>query len=286
MKYTAKISTQNPMAIVIMVDQSGSMTEQIQWNGTLTTKAMAVSEVINNLLGELVARTRSENAYRHYYDLMVIGYSGSEVRSLLASEESYFMSPAQLIGSVKETREIQRQRNLPDGRIVMTKVKQKIWLNISAEGRTPMRAAFETVLTQLKKWCAKNSDSFPPIVINITDGEATDGSADQLRRVTESIKSLSTTDGNALIMNVHLSRTSDKSVIFPTAKSDLPPDRYAELLFDLSSLMPTPFQKEIAIQHDHSAPKPYYGMAYNASISDLVRLLNIGSTTINHIVSK
>lgn len=286
MSYTAKISSKNPMAVVVMVDQSGSMAEHISWNGTQTTKAIAVSEVINNLLGELTSRSRSESEYRHYYDIMVVGYCGSEVKSLLEASDDHFMTPAQLMGSIKRTQKIQRQRRLPDGRNVMTNVNQNIWVEITAEGRTPMRAAFKTVFNRLKGWCSTHRESFPPMVINITDGEVTDASPEQLIETVEKLKSLTTYDGNVLVMNVHLSNISDKSVLFAQSVGELPQDRYSELIFRMSSIMPPLFQREIAAGYDHDVPGEYRGMAYNASMSDLVRLLNIGSTTINNIVSQ
>lgn len=285
MPYSSKISSKHPMAVVIMVDQSGSMSEHITWNGIQMTKATALSEVINNMLTELASRSRSESSYRHYYDIMVVGYSGTNVASLLDTRDSYFLTPAQLMGSVRRMQPIQRQRRLPDGRLVMTSLMQRIWVEITAEGRTPMRAAFNTVFKQLRLWCASHADSFPPIVINITDGEATDGSAEQLAEAVDQIRSLSTNDGNPLIMNVHLSGTSDKSVLFPCSKAELPSDRYAELLFDLSSRMPPIFCREVALQYDHEAQREYCAMAYNASMTDVVRLLNIGSTTISHNVA-
>lgn len=285
MSYKATISSKNPTAIVIMVDQSGSMAEHITWNGTQTTKAVAVSEVINNLLSEFASRSRSESSFRHYYDIMVIGYSGSTVKSLLTTPDNFFVTPAQLMGSVLRTQNIQRQRILPDGRAVMTNIVQRIWVEITADGRTPMRAALSTVYNQLKPWCITHPQSFPPIVINITDGEATDASPEQLHDVAESIKALSTSDGAVLIMNIHLSSIYEKSILFPQSRADLPSDKYAELLLDMSSLMPPPFQAEIALSNNETQAKPCYAMAYNASISDLVRLLNIGSTTINHIAS-
>lgn len=285
MNYSAKISTKNPMAIAIMVDQSGSMSELMSWNGVQLAKSATVGEHINNILAEFVARSRSESGYRHYYDIMVIGYSGDGVHSLLADGSDYFLTPEQLMGSVKRTQNVQRQRTLPDGRIVMTNVAQRVWVDVAAQGRTPMREAFVKVTQELKGWCAKHPDSFPPLIVNITDGEATDASAEQLIHSVSQLKSLSTNDGGALVMNIHVSSSSDSPVLFPTSKEELPDDRHAHLLHDMSSLLPAPFCREIAAYHDHEKPLNYCGMAFNASMADLVRFLNIGSTTINNIAA-
>lgn len=285
MSYTANITTKNPTAIVVMVDQSGSMSEQIIWNNLTTTKADAVAEAVNNLLEELVARSRSESHYRHYFDIMGVGYYDNQVRTLFDSGDSYFMSPAQLVGSVQRTRTIQREHTMPDGRKITTKREARVWVEPYADGRTPMRAAFMVVYDQLRRWLRQNPDSFPPIIFNITDGEATDSSPEKLQEIVASISSLSTSDGSPLVINIHLSRLSDSSILFPSSKSELPQDKYAHLLFDISSKMPKPFDQEIALLNGDVAQGEYYGMAFNASISDLVRMLNVGSTTINKIVS-
>jgi hypothetical protein len=53
----------------------------------------------------------------------------------------------------------------------------------------------------LSKWVTEHRTAFPPVVFNISDGEATDGEPSGAA----ALRSLSTDDGEALLFNVHLS---------------------------------------------------------------------------------
>lgn len=86
----------------------------------------------------------------------------------------------------------------------------------------------------------RNRDSFPPIVLNITDGEASDATPQTLLAEAGSIKSVATRDGNVLLFNIHLagSGTQTSAQCFPSNREELPCIRYADLLYDMSSELP------------------------------------------------
>lgn len=284
MSYLARITQTCPTAVVLLVDQSGSMAEPARWNGQTVTKAEAVASAINTLLSELIARSRRDGGYQPYYDIAVLGYSGSEVRSVLPTVGSeWFLTPELLADNPVDVRDVRRVRTLPDGRQVATVMREKIWVRPASEWNTPMTAAFGAVHKLLKAWCTKykGQPCYPPTVINITDGEATDGSPKQLAAATEKLRSLSTADGNVLLLNVHISDSERRPVLFPTSADDLPEDRYARLLFDISSPMPSLYRDEIALMTGRAAAEGARGMGYNANMTDLVRMMNIGTATSN-----
>ena len=107
-----------------------------------------------------------------------------------------------------------------------------------AHGGTPMCAALKSAETILTDWVAQHADAFPPIVINITDGESTDGDP---TAAALAIQNLATSDGNVLLFNVHLSSHRASPIEFPDGEDGLP-DQYAKLLFGLSSLLPSYMQ--------------------------------------------
>lgn len=286
MSYLARITQNCPTAVVLLVDQSGSMAEPARWNGQAVTKAQAVASAINTLLAELVARSRRDGGYQHYYDIAVLGYSGSEVRSLLPTiGNDRFLSPEVLSDNPAEVRDVQRIRTLPGGRQVATVMREKVWVRPAAEWNTPMAAAFGEAHRLLKAWCAKykGRPCYPPTVINITDGEATDGTPKQLAAAAEKLRSLSTADGNVLLLNVHISGSGREPVLFPASADELPEDRYARLLFDISSPMPALYRDEIALMTGRRIADTggVKGMAYHANMTDLVRMMNIGTATSN-----
>jgi len=61
------------------------------------------------------------------------------------------------------------------GGLVEQKIRFPIWFDPVANGGTPMCQALMRAQDILRTWFAQHPGCFPPIVINITDGEATDG---------------------------------------------------------------------------------------------------------------
>lgn len=285
MSYLARITQKCPTAVLLLVDQSGSMAEPVQWNGRAVTKAEAVSASINVLLAELIARSRRDGGYQPYYDIAVLGYSGSEVRSLLPTVgDEMFLTPELLVDNPAEVREVQRVRALPGGQQVVTVMREKLWVRPASDWNTPMVAAFGEAYRLLKGWCGKykGQPCYPPTVINITDGDATDGDAAKLSAAAAKLRSLGTADGNVLLINIHISDLEKEPVLFPGSEAELPEDRYARLLFDISSPMPTLYRDEIALMTGRSSGEgAVRGMAYNANMTDLVRMMNIGTATAN-----
>ncbi len=71
-------------------------------------------------------------------------------------------------------------------------------------------------------WTSQHANSFPHIVINITDGEQTDCQPDQLLEKVYQLHQNKTHYGKTLLFNVHISASTEQSVIFPESMSELP----------------------------------------------------------------
>ena len=133
------------------------------------------------------------------------------------------------------------------------------------------------------EWTARaaNAESFPPVVFNITDGEATDCDDEELRAVCNQIKALETADGNVLLVNIHIAAgDTPRTVFFPSAEEASYPNRYAEVLYDCSSPMPEVFNEAIREAKGPGALPPFRGMSFNASAEELITMLNIGSISV------
>ena len=81
---------------------------------------------------------------------------------------------------------------------------------------------------------------FPPIVINISDGAATDGDPEP---AAATLRRLASRDGDVLLFNLHISVMGERPVVFPTDDRSLT-DRYARLLFRMSSPLPPAMLKQ------------------------------------------
>jgi hypothetical protein len=236
--YNAPITRLHPTAFVVLIDRSGSMKERITFAGTEMTKARAVSLVANSFIDELMFRARREGGVRDYYDMAVIGYSGDGVRSLI-SPDGDFTTPSRLASTRVKRETISRERVLPSGRSVVAVTEHNLWVDEKAAGITPMCGALRAAQSLTEWWCAHNKANYPPTVINITDGETTDGNEGTIREIAEKIRATATSDGQTLLMNIHLARRDEEwpAVMFPSSVDQLPNHRYAQMLWDISSTM-------------------------------------------------
>ncbi|MDR2891377.1 MAG: VWA domain-containing protein [Alistipes sp.] len=276
--YNAPITRLHPTAFVVLIDRSCSMRERIAWGGAEMTKARAVTLVANTFIDELVFRARREGGTLDYYDIAMLGYSGDGI-NYLVSPYGEFTTPSRLVASGVRREKIARERVLPSGRSVVAVTEQNMWIREKAAGVTPMCAALREGASLVEWWCRrrKNANSYPPTVINITDGEASDGSDDEIRAIAERIRRAGTKNGAALLINIHLARGGDGTpVIFPSRLDELPDHRYSRLLWDMSSEMPESYHDAI-LSARPGAAAPFRAMAWGSHIGQLAAMMNIGS---------
>ena len=278
--YTARITREHRTAFIILCDHSGSMAEEVEYGGTVSSKADALAAIINMMLEELINRSRREEGIKDYFDIGLIGYSGEGVKMLLPDERK-LTTATQLSRMPAKVVRQRVMRRLPDGRETSAVVERRQWVGACAAGSTPMYAALCRAEALARSWCRnpKNHDSFPPIIINITDGEATDASPAELLACTERIKSLSTGDGNALLFNIHISGNGPR-ISLPGKDAQLPDIPHARLLYDMSSNLPECYNEMIEYG-SRTGHAPYRAVSYNCPIDELYGMLSLGTITSN-----
>lgn len=282
--YTQEITRSHRAAFVLLLDQSTSMQQQVQFGRLTATKAQMVAYTANSLITELIDRCRRSDGIRNYYDIAVIGYSGESVRSLLPREG--FNSVAELAQDMPPQTTVAFEEDLPDGTQTLVRHRQREWITPLAEGTTPMHEALHMVRDLVEAWCdeEQNAESFPPIVINITDGEPTDCTEIDLRDVCTLIKRTATEDGNTLLINIHISTDHRlNSIIFPMQEELSQACNKARLLADCSSVMPAALNEAIREMKGVGAMPPYIGIGYNATVVELLSMINIGSRSITQL---
>ena len=147
-----------------------------------------------------------------------------------------------------------------------------MWVDPRAEGGTPMCHVLDFTFGLLEEWINAHPDSFPPIVINITDGESQDGDAIPYA---DALRQLGTSDGNVLMFNCHLSMTAADSFMFP-ASCEVLPDALARALFEMSSPLPEPMLTRANAEGFELLPNAR-GMAFNADMVSLIKFLDMGT---------
>ena len=278
MPYTAEITRTNPTCVLFMIDQSRSMSDEISAGDGAAPKSVGVAGTINRWLQELSIKCAKSDGIRDYYHVGVIGYGKNVGPALVGPAAGKDLVPISEIAS-NPGRIEERKRKVPDekGKLRKQSVRVPIWFDAVADGGTPMCQASAEAYRVLEGWLAEHRDSFPPLVIHITDGEATDGDPEQRVRA---LTGLSSSDGNTTLFNIHLSAHKDATpVIFPDSPDNLP-DEYSRMLFNTASPLTDTMR---AIANEQGIPTTAGSRAFvlNCDMVALVQAIEIGTRPSN-----
>ncbi len=278
MPYTAEISRDNPSCFLFLIDQSTSMEEDVAAGDATQQKAIGVADTMNRWLQELSIKCAKSEGVRDYYHVGVVGYGKMVGPVVNGSSVGREMIPISEIAD-NPARWEERTKKVPDGAggLLDQTIRFPVWFDPVADGGTPMCRAVITAEGILTQWLAEHPDCFPPIVIHITDGEATDGDPTERMRA---LTNLCSTDGNVMLFNIHLSANPEaNSFTFPDSVDALPDD-YSKLLFETSSPL-TPTMRALAKEHGFSPSQNARAFVLNADMVLLVQAIDIGTRPAN-----
>jgi hypothetical protein len=250
--------------------------------GSGEEKQSQLALAVNKCLETIIVRATGDEGVKDWFDIGIFGYRTDEQGEPII--ESAFHGPlletdvSAITKIADHPVEMQRRTVIvPDeetGEMLEMTVEVPVWVFPVAQGGTPMCHALLKAHEVLTEWIDEHQQSFPPIVVHITDGESGDG--DPIPYA-ESLTSLATDDGNVLLFNCHLSATAADKFMFP-ASDEVLPDEYSRILFEMSSELPQSFV-EIAINEGMGGEiqEGARGMAYNTDMSTLIRFLDLGT---------
>jgi hypothetical protein len=279
MTYEAEISRANPTCFIFLIDHSTSMTDPIMGIPGNPRKADFAADAINKVIQSLVVSASKDMDVRNYYQVGIIGY-GSNVESTFSGElsgknlvwiEDVYQHPLRIEDRIKRESD-------GVGGFIEVQHKFPVWVDAVARGQTPMCKALGTAVELLREWVVDHPDSYPPTVINITDGESNDGDP---RVPAADLQEISTGDGGAVLLTVHLSSHQFANQIFFPNRIDQMPDHVSKKMFEMSSTltqrMRQTAQDLLGIELDEDSR----GIVYNADIAGLVQALEIGTRPAN-----
>jgi hypothetical protein len=262
---TLQISSTFPCLVVYLLDQSGSMEEMF---GTeRRTKAQKVAEAINEVIFETGLKCfDSSGNIKNRFELSVIGYGNNSRNTSEAAWEGNLKG--HWVVSIADVFQnpIGEFNGIP------------VWISPKSGYMTPMNNAFENAYRVCEAWInwGNHKECHPPIVINITDGEATDGgySNSTLKETVQRLKNLRTHYGSVNVFNIHISTRKSDSVLFPSQLNTGAEN--AKLLFELSTEL-NPQMVALANRMGYEVQQGAKGYIFNGSAKNLMDFLNIGS---------
>lgn len=277
--YEAEISRANPTCFLFLVDHSTSMVDPIMGVPGNPRKAEFVADALNKVIQSLVVSASKDLDVRRYFQIGAIGY-GSQLKPILGGE----LSGQELVWIddiyQKPLRIEERTKKEYDGAggYIEVTTKFPIWMEPVARGQTPMCEALEKAISILTPWVHEHRFSYPPTVINLTDGESNDGDP---RKPAETLRSLATDDGNLVLLTVHASSNQFAQQFFFPDDPESMPDRSSKVMFEMSSPL-TPRMRQTAQELLNIEMKENArGIVYNADIAGIVQALEIGTRPAN-----
>lgn len=272
MPYTAEINRTNPSCFLFLVDQSASMGSPFG-GASEKKKCEGLADALNRLLQNLLIKCAKAEGIRDYFHVGVVGYGSEAALALsgpLAGQPLVTMSDL----AAHPLRVEQRTRRVLDasGAMMDQGFKFPVWVEPVAQGKTAMCRALTLAHEYVSGFVGRFPHSFPPVVINISDGRATDGDPEE---PAAALRELTTSDGNVLLFNIHVSSSAAEPVEFPGKESVLA-HPYARLLFRLSSPLPPPMVEAARADGFALDGKPR-GFVFNADLVSVIRFLDIGT---------
>lgn len=278
MPYAAEISRTNPSCFLFLVDQSGSMSKPFGGQAG-KVKAQGVADAINRLLQNLVLKCAKSEGIRDYFHVGVIGYGNAVSPAFGGALANRCLVPISEVAN-NPLRVEQRSRKVDDGAggLIDQKFKFPVWFEPTGEGKTPMCQAFNLARKTMGEFIGHFGSSYPPLVVNITDGMATDGNPEP---AAQALRNLQTSDGNVLLFNAHVSSRPDRPIEFPDKEAGLPDD-YAKLLFRMSSALPAKIQAAAKGEGFNVTPATR-GFVFNADLVSVIRFMDIGTKVAHNL---
>jgi len=268
------ITRNNPTCVLFIIDQSSSMAQEFGERGEGVTKADAVARTLNDLLRNLIITCTKSEGVRHYFDVGVIGY-GERVGAawsgpLYGRELVSIRDVAQFY-----TRTEERMQAVTDIQGVVSERSTPIpvWIESVAKGSTLMCQGLELARNVLQGWILRNQTAYPPVIVHITDGEATDGDPAELMA---SIARMQTSAGSVSLFNVHLSSSREASPLFFPESPDNLPDNFSRTLFLTASYL-TEYMRSVAWDNGMTPSQSARAFVMNADPSLLALAMDIGT---------
>jgi hypothetical protein len=276
--YQREISRDHKACVLFLLDQSFSMTELLGRSERRKCDELALA--VNRWLHNIAIRASGDEGIRDWMDVGVIGYRTDQAANPIIEPALTGPLAGRTLVSITDVgnhparidTSIQRIRDDETGEMLEVPSDDPVWIDPKAEGSTPMCHVLHHAHGILEQWIGQHQQSFPPIVVHISDGESQDG--DPLPYA-DALRALSTQDGNVLLLNCHLSMAAEEPSLFPVAETELA-DPLAKVLWRMSSLLPEPLLKS-AIAEGYAKGPGARGMAFNADMAVLIKFLDMGT---------
>jgi hypothetical protein len=271
MSYQAEISRASPTAIVMVIDQSSSMSHRLRSG---QSKAAFLADVLNKTLYTLITSCSKADGVRDYFHVGVVAYGGDDARSGLHSglDSNTLHAVSRLADAPLRVETRTKKVAGLNGDLMEQSVRFPIWFEPKSGGKTAMCAGLNAAIELVEDWCSAHPAAYPPTILHVTDGHPSDGNPEP---IADRLKKLGTADGGCLLFNLHVDVGDGEPMIFPNDERAIT-DRFGKALFRMSSLLP-PHAIEAAAGKGHDVRPGARAFVFNAGIEAIADFFDIGT---------
>jgi uncharacterized protein YegL len=277
MSYQKQVGTPHPGLFIILIDQSGSMNAAFE-NGKSRAEVAALA--VNRCIQSILQKCKVMEQTKDRCFVVVIGYGAPTVNPKAAGQSAYLIVGGKISEVEKQmirTDVIKKAAKVSDGAGGLMDgekvINLDIWVEPYVEGNTPMGEAFMKAEEFASKWVLEHPDNFPPVVINVTDGEPND--PDAAEKAARTLMNVATSDGNLLLFTAHISDGQGKMVL-PSSESAIS-SPLGKLMFRLSSEIPASMIDLAKKAGFEDAKTGSRGLIINGEAGDMIQLIDFGS---------
>ena len=226
---------------------------------------------MNAWLTELVISCSRAEGIKDFFDVAVLGYSADEQANPIIGPALIGPLAGRDIVTISEIADCPARvdtvmASIPDevtGEMLDFPQPTPIWIDPITRGGAPICSAIVRACELLDAWIAQHPDSFPPIVINLTTGE--DSQGDPIPYA-NALKQRTTSDGHVLFLNCCLSSVAADSFLFKGNDEALS-DGNERRLFAMSSVLSDSWRDSLSYSCSCDSLEPNArGFACNTSM--------------------
>ena len=227
---------------------------------------------MNRVLSELVARSTKNNIVNDRVHLAVLGYRNNAVYDAIPSLPGLVSIQGLAANPIRVENRTKREYDSETGQMIEIPTPFQVWIDPVGDGGTPMTAALNRAHELAAAWAASYQQCYPPIIVNITDGMATD--RDPGRQPQTSAAS-----PPAMARPFCSTATSPRPTSLRSAILRIRlrlahlANQFAMPLFEASSLIPDTMRTN-ALSNLHMTLAPYArGFVFNGDIESVIQML-------------
>ena len=261
-------------AIIFLIDQTVSMGDRFIMNGKeYPSVSVAINEFINLFLSRLAKSFYNDGMPINKYDVAVLGSSDSGIVPPLWNTHKFGSLYNDSITLINPFLSSEDLYNISLRASVMSSFD---WVKINYDGwKIHTVGALKAVKEYLVKWLNSNSsNSYPPVVIYITEGGHLQYDPQSFVKICSEIRSLQTLSGNTMLWQLEYSPYHSDSLCLPTDIDLQGLDPAGRFMYSQASELSDIYNdrvKEIATSQDSYSS--HRAMAVNINIDKLYDLI-------------